>query len=130
MTEILDNFEEKKKKNYAKRSFRQFIIAVSSLSVATGIFWFIIIPKLDTKFMKPNSIFVLAGLSFLIFTIRGFINGIRSYRQKEPSSKIKQAAMIGNAILLCLLIGYSIYSYESFVKVFIPRKVERLDSLN
>lgn len=123
MNEILDNFEEKKKKDYAKKSFRQFIIAAASLSIATGIFWYLIINNLGVKQQKFNSTFMLASFSFLIFTIRGFINGIKSYKRKEPSSKMKQIAMIGNALLLCLFIAYSIYSYESFVTVFTSKPV-------
>lgn len=124
MNEVLDNFEEKKKKDYSKRSFRQFIIAVSSLSIAAGLFWYLRINKLEIREQGVSSVFSLCFYLFLIFTILGFINGIRSYRLKEPTSKMKQVAIIGNALLFCLLIGYFMYSYEYLARLFTTEPVE------
>lgn len=56
MNEVLDNFEEKRKKekNYAQKSLQQFIIAVISLVIAIGILWFVIMPKFGVKIQRPN----------------------------------------------------------------------------
>jgi hypothetical protein len=125
MSEILDNFEKEKKKNFGKKSFRYFVISSISLFILLGTVFLWMTERVNS----PNPILSLTFYSFLAFSISGFINGIRSYKSKEPPSKMKNIAIIGNTILVCLIFGYFIYSYENILRIF-TTPIERVENFD
>lgn len=125
MTEILDNFNKKENKNYTNKSFRQFIIALSSLVIAIA---FVYTKSLNLwNFKYWNSLFLLVSYSYIIFTIRGFINGIRCYTTKEADSTMKRIGIIGNSLLLSLILFSIISNYKLLTSP--PKKVENIEEL-
>ena len=104
--EIIDDFSKAQKTSFAKKSFRQFLIALTGYTIPLLMFIFLKGEKRSQEWFSiiVGSLIIIGSLIALI----GLINGIKSIRRKENSNK-KYIATMGNfcfsLILIILLVN-------------------------
>jgi len=100
--QILDDFTPLPKSSYAKKSFRQFLLALFLYFLS-----FFLIISFSSKQNEPEWLSPFIGFLALMgstIAIGGLINGIKSFRRKEPSNK-KYIGTIGSLFFVTLLVA-------------------------
>ncbi len=103
MDKIIDD-NRSRKTDYTRKSFYNFLYVLLAFSfiMLNGLL------KFFNVFLGEifDSLIAIAVLLIIVFSILGLINGIKSFRKKEPKSIQKYIGLIGN--LLFILLGISI----------------------
>ena len=94
----LDFILEGEENQFARKSYKAFLASLALYILSTVIFI-----GSGVKIRKNEILSILIGLMIVagfIIAIIGLVNGIKSYKKKEPQNHMKYIGLIGNAVLI------------------------------